>query len=42
MRKEIKRMNRTFKEVPSFTIKWQSLGLTDDDLKTLEEISQEE
>lgn len=29
-------MNRTFKEVPSFTRKWQSLGLTDDDLRTLE------
>ncbi len=31
-------MNRTFKEVPSFTQKWQALGFTDDDLKTLEEI----
>ncbi|MCC8126618.1 MAG: type II toxin-antitoxin system RelE/ParE family toxin [Clostridiales bacterium] len=31
-------MNRTFKEVPSFTTKWHSLGLTDDDLCTLEEI----
>ena len=29
-------MNRTFKEVPSFTAKWQSLGLTDSDLRTLE------
>jgi len=24
-------MKRTFKEVPSFTAKWQALGLTDDD-----------
>ena len=31
-------MNRTFKEVPSFTAKWQSLGLTDEDLRTLENI----
>ena len=31
-------MNRTFKEVPSFTAKWQALGLTDDDLRTLENI----
>lgn len=31
-------MTRTFKEVPSFTKKWQSLGLTDDDLRTLENI----
>ena len=31
-------MNRTFKEVPSFTLKWQSLGLTDDDLRILENI----
>lgn len=31
-------MNRTFKEVPSFTLKWQSLGLTDEDLRTLENI----
>ena len=31
-------MNRTFKEVPSFTEKWQSLGLTDEDLRTLENI----
>lgn len=31
-------MNRTFKEVPSFTIKWQSLGLNDEDLRILEEI----
>ena len=29
-------MNRTFKEVPSFTAKWHSLGLTDSDLQTLE------
>ena len=31
-------MNRTFKEVPSFTDKWHSLGLTDSDLRTLEMI----
>ncbi|MDY4028439.1 MAG: type II toxin-antitoxin system RelE/ParE family toxin [Butyrivibrio crossotus] len=31
-------MNRTFKEVPSFTAKWKSLGLTDEDLRTLENI----
>lgn len=31
-------MTRTFKEVPSFTKKWQSLGLNDDDLRVLEEI----
>lgn len=31
-------MNRTFKEVPSFTRKWQELGLTDDDLRNLENI----
>lgn len=31
-------MNRTFREVPSFTAKWQSLGLTDEDLRTLENI----
>ncbi len=31
-------MNRTFKEVPSFTEKWQSLGLTDEDLRELENI----
>ena len=31
-------MNRIFKEVPSFTEKWQSLGLTDDDLRTLQNI----
>ncbi len=30
-------MNRTFIEVPQFTKKWQLLGLTDDDLKALEE-----
>lgn len=29
-------MLRTFKEVPSFSRKWQELGLTDDDLRTLE------
>ena len=31
-------MNITFKEVPSFTSKWKSLGLTDEDLRTLENI----
>lgn len=31
-------MNRTFKEVPTFTAKWQSLGLTDEDLRILENI----
>ena len=25
-------MNRIFNEVPSFTTKWRSLGLTDEDL----------
>lgn len=30
-------MNRTFIEVPMFTKKWQMLGLSDDDLKALEE-----
>ena len=31
-------MNRTFIEVPIFTRKWQELGLTDDDLKNLENV----
>lgn len=31
-------MNRTFKETPYFTEKWISLGLTDDDLRMLENI----
>lgn len=31
-------MNRTFKELPEFTKKWMELGLTDDDLKSLQEI----
>lgn len=31
-------MNRTFKEVPSFTEKWKSLGLSDEDLRALENI----
>ena len=31
-------MNRTFKEVPSFTAKWKALGLTDEDLRLLENI----
>ena len=29
-------MNRTFIEVPSFTKKWESLGLTDKDLQQLQ------
>lgn len=32
------KMIRTFKEVPSFTAKWKALGLTDEDLGTLENI----
>lgn len=31
-------MNRTFKETRFFTEKWQTLGLSDDDLRTLENI----
>lgn len=31
-------MKRTFKEVASFTKKWQALGLTDEDLRRLENI----
>lgn len=31
-------MIRTFREVPSFTEKWKALGLTDDDLRILENI----
>ena len=31
-------MNRTFIEVPSFTKKWRDLGLTDDDLRDLENV----
>ena len=31
-------MNRTFKEVPMFTKKWQLLGLTDEDLRRLENV----
>ena len=31
-------MNRTFKEVLLFTTKWKSLGLTDEDLRVLENI----
>lgn len=38
MREELKKMNRTFKEVPSFTAKWKELGLTDENLRTLENI----
>lgn len=31
-------MNRTFIEVPTFTKKWNELGLTDEDLRNLEKI----
>lgn len=31
-------MNRTFIEVPTFTRKWKDLGLTDDNLRDLENI----
>lgn len=31
-------MTRTFKEVESFTKKWKSLGLNDDDLLVLQEL----
>ena len=31
-------MSRVFKEVPSFTAKWKALGLTDEDLRTLQNI----
>ena len=31
-------MKRTFKEVASFTKKWQALGLTDEDLRRLENV----
>ncbi len=31
-------MNRTFIEVPTFTKKWMDLGLTDEDLRQLENI----
>lgn len=31
-------MYQTFKEVPSFTEKWYTLGLTDEDLRDLENI----
>lgn len=31
-------MNRTFIEVPIFTKKWKELGLTDDDLRELQNI----
>ena len=37
-REEFEIMNRTFKEVPSFTAKWKALGLTDEDLRRLENI----
>ena len=32
------KMNRTFKEVQMFTKKWQLLGLTDEDLRSLENV----
>lgn len=31
-------MNRTFIEVPMFTKKWQELGLTDEELRKLENV----
>ena len=31
-------MNRTFIEVPTFTKKWKNLGLTDDNLRALENV----
>lgn len=31
-------MNRTFKEVPMFTRKWKELGLTDENLRDLQNI----
>lgn len=31
-------MNRMFKEVASFTEKWQALGLSDEDLRLLQQI----
>lgn len=31
-------MNRTFIEVPTFTKKWKELGLTDENLRDLENI----
>ena len=31
-------MTRTFKEVPAFTEKWKSLGLTDEDLRALQRV----
>lgn len=31
-------MNRTFIEVPMFTRKWKELGLTDEDLRNLENV----
>lgn len=31
-------MNRTFKETPLFTTKWHMMGLTDEDLRSLESI----
>ena len=36
--KELKIMQRTFIEVPMFTRKWKELGLTDEDLRNLENI----
>ena len=34
-------MKRTFIEVPMFTKKWKELGLTDDNLRDLENITKE-
>ena len=31
-------MNRTFIEIPAFTKKWRELGLTDENLRALENI----
>ncbi len=35
-RKELERMKRTFIEVPIFTNRWKELGLTDENLRELE------
>lgn len=32
-------MERTFIEVPMFTKKWKALGLTDEDLRNLENVA---
>lgn len=38
MREELRIMKRTFIEVPIFTRKWKELGLTDENLRELENI----